>query len=106
MNSRQMFYIALFSWLYWMAGTILGGLIGQLIPYDMEGIDFCMTALFVVIFIEQWEKTDKHIAAVTGIIVAVICLFVFGASNFILPALVITSCILVLYGRKDRISNE
>lgn len=106
MNSRQMFYIALFSWLYWMAGTILGGLIGQLIPYDMEGIDFCMTALFVVIFIEQWEKTDKHIAAVTGIIVAVICLFVFGASNFILPALVITSCILVLYGRKDSISNE
>lgn len=101
-----MFYIALFSWLYWMAGTILGGLIGQLIPYDMEGIDFCMTALFVVIFIEQWEKTDKHIAAVTGIIVAVICLFVFGTSNFILPALVITSCILVLYGRKERISNE
>ncbi len=104
-KQKQMFFIALFSWLYWMAGTVLGGLIGQLIPYDMEGIDFCMTALFVVIFIEQWEKTDKHIAAVTGILVAVICLFIFGASNFILPALLVTSCILVLYGRKERISN-
>lgn len=74
---------------------------GQLIPYDLEGIDFCMTALFVIIFIDQWEKTEKHMAAVSGAVVAIVCLFVFGASNFIMPALVITSCILAVYGRRE-----
>lgn len=100
-KKQEMFFIALFSRCYWMAGTVLGGLMGQLIPYDLEGIDFCMTALFVIIFIDQWEKTEKHMAAVSGAVVALVCLFVFGASNFIMPALVITSCILAVYGRRE-----
>ena len=57
-----MFLVAFFSRCYWMIGAVLGGVLGQLIPWDMKGIDFCMTALFVIIFIDQWEKlqTDIH----------------------------------------------
>lgn len=53
----MMFVIAFLSRCYWMAGTIAGGVLGQLIPIKLEGIDFCMTALFVIIFIDNWEKT-------------------------------------------------
>lgn len=61
-----MFLVAFFSRCYWMIGAVLGGVLGQLIPWDMKGIDFCMTALFVIIFIDQWEKTDKHTPALAG----------------------------------------
>ena len=91
-----MFLVAFFSRCYWMAGAVLGGVIGQLLPFDMEGIDFCMTALFVIIFIDQWEKTRKHIPAVTGLGIGILCLVIFGQKSFMLPALLITSGILVI----------
>ena len=62
-----MFLVAFFSRCYWMIGAVLGGVLGQLIPWDMEGIDFCMTALFVIIFIDQWEKADRHTPALAGL---------------------------------------
>lgn len=95
-----MFLVAFFSRLYWMTGAVLGGILGQLIPWNLEGIDFCMTALFVIIFIDQWEKTTKHRAALTGLAVGLISLVTFGASAFMLPALLITSGLLVFSERK------
>ena len=60
-----MFLIAFFSRCYWMIGTVVGGVLGQIIPFDLAGIDFCMTALFIIIFIDQWEKLidekDTHL---------------------------------------------
>ena len=91
-----MFLVAFFSRCYWMAGAVLGGVIGQLLPFDMEGIDFCMTALFVIIFIDQWEKTRKHIPAMTGLGIGILCLVIFGQKSFMLSALLITSGILVI----------
>ena len=91
-----MFLVAFFSRCYWMAGAVLGGVLGQLLPFDMEGIDFCMTALFVIIFIDQWEKTRKHIPAVTGLGIGILCLAIFGQKSFMLPALLITSGILII----------
>lgn len=91
-----MFLVAFFSRCYWMAGAVLGGVLGQLLPFDMEGIDFCMTALFVIIFIDQWEKTRKHIPAMTGLGIGILCLVIFGQKSFMLPALLITSGILVI----------
>ena len=90
-----MFFIALFSRCYWMIGAVAGGILGQLIPVELKGIDFCMTALFVTIFKDQWEKADNHFPALTGMIIAVICLLVIGEKNFMLPALVIVSGILL-----------
>ena len=97
---RIMRPLAVFCWLYWIAGSVMGALIGQLIPFSMEGIDFCMTALFIVIFINQWEKSRNHTAALTGIAVAIICLLIFGEARFMLPALIIVSAILVFYNSK------
>lgn len=55
-----MFLVALFSRYYWIVGSVLGGILGQIIPFDLTGLDFCMTALFLIIFIDQWEKAEKH----------------------------------------------
>lgn len=91
-----MFWVAVLSWVYWIISSVIGGVLGQLIPFQLEGIDFCMTALFVIIFMEQWEKTENHSPAVIGLGVGILCLIVFGANRFILPALLIISGILVL----------
>ena len=95
----MMFLIALFARCYWMIGAVIGGILGQVIPFELKGIDFCMTALFVIIFMEQWEKSDSHFPALVGLTIAVICLLIVGEKNFMLPALIIVSGILLI--RKD-----
>ena len=102
-NSRkEMFLVAFFSRCYWMFGAVMGGLIGQLIPFELNGIDFCMTALFIIIFIDQWEKADKHFPAITGILIAIIALLIFGQTAFMLPALVIVSGVLIFWNSKQQ----
>ena len=98
---ETMFYLAVLSHFYWTAASVLGGMLGQIIPFDMTGIDFCMTALFVTIFVDQWEKSRKHMPALAGLSVAIVALAVFGANGFMLPALLITSAILVFAGQKE-----
>ncbi len=97
-----MAWLALDSWCYWMIGATLGGMAGQLIPFDTEGIDYCMTALFVTIFMDQWQQARDHRPALTGLAAAIVCLFVFGSTTFMLPALLITSGLLLLYGKKEK----
>lgn len=101
-----MFLIALFSRCYWMIGAVAGGMLGQLIPFELEGIDFCMSALFIIIFIDQWEKTEHHFPALTGLAAAVICLLVFGEKNFMLPALLIVSGILLFKGEGGKADGQ
>lgn len=96
-----MFFVAVLSRIYWIASSALGGIIGQLIPIQLDGIDFCMTAMFVIILIDQWEKADNHMPALAGLAIGIACLVIFGASRFMLPALLITSGLLVLMGRKE-----
>ena len=92
-----MFLVAIFSKSYWLIGSVIGGILGQLIPFELNGIDFCMTALFVIIFIDRWENAKSHKPALMGLGVGVFCLFIFGSSAFMLPALLITSGLLVLF---------
>ena len=98
----SMFEVAFLSRCYWMFGAVMGGLIGQLIPFELNGIDFCMTALFIIIFIDQWEKADKHFPAITGILIAVIALLIFGQTAFMLPALVIVSGVLIFWNSEQQ----
>lgn len=98
---ETMFYLAVLSHIYWTAASALGGMLGQIIPFDLTGIDFCMTALFVTIFIDQWETAKTHTPALAGLCVAVLALAIFGANGFMLPALLATSGILVFAGRKE-----
>ena len=100
-NHRTMFYIAVLDQCYWISGTIIGGLVGSLITFDTTGLDFAMTALFITIFVDQWKEAKSHIPAVTGIICGIICLFVFGKDNFILPTLLLA--VIVLIATKKRL---
>lgn len=93
-EKKVVFFIAIFDHIYWITGSILGGLIGQLIPFDSSGVEFAMTALFVVIFVEQWFAAKNHFPAVTGIVCGIVSFLIFGPSNFTLPALMASVVVL------------
>ena len=82
-----MFFVTLLNHLYWFSGSTLGGLFGSLIHFNTEGLDFVMTALFVVIFMEQWLKDKRHTSALAGTGISLLCLLIFGPDNFIIPAM-------------------
>lgn len=82
-----MFFVTLLNHIYWVAGATAGALLGYLIHFDTTGIEFVMTALFVVMFINQWEEKEHHASALTGVLCSLICLLIFGSENFILPAM-------------------
>ncbi len=82
-----MFFVTLLDHFYWFFGATLGGLFGSLIAFDTKGLDFVMTAMFVVIFMEQWLKDKNHTSSFLGIGLSLICLTVFGADDFMIPAM-------------------
>lgn len=90
------YLISFFDHCYWILGSVIGAVAGQLIPIDFKGIDFSMTALFVVIFIDliRGEKGRLKAVGPAGILVAIICLAVFGADKFLLPALLVVVALL------------
>lgn len=92
----EMFWIALFSRISWMLGAVAGGVIGQSIPVELKGIDFCMTALFVTIFVDQWRAAKSHIPALLGLVCGVVLLLLVGPDYFLLPTLILVSGILLL----------
>ena len=96
-HHQVMFDIAWLSRVYWLIGTLVGALLGQIIPFDFEGVDFCMTALFVTILIDQWKKTEDHAPAVIGGVSAVVFLLIFGAARFMLPSLMVTTALLLIF---------
>lgn len=82
-----MFFITLLNYFYWFIGATLGGIFGGLIHFSTEGLDFVVTAMFVVIFLEQWRKEKNHTSALAGLGISLLCVAAFGAENFILPAM-------------------
>lgn len=82
-----MFFVTLLNHIYWVFGAALGGIFGSVIRFDTEGLDFVMTAMFVVIFLEQWMKDRKHTSALAGLGLSLLCLAVFGADDFMIPAM-------------------
>lgn len=98
-----MMAVTVLDHLYWIAGTTLGALLGSVVHFDTTGLDFVMTALFVVLFVGQWEENRDHRPALTGIVCSVLCLVLFGGEHFILPAmgLIILCFFLDKKGRKE-----
>jgi len=82
-----MFFVTLLNQIYWFFGATMGGIFGSLIHFDTEGLDFVMTAMFVVIFLEQWLKEKRHTSALAGIGISLLCLLAFGSDNFMIPAM-------------------
>jgi 4-azaleucine resistance transporter AzlC len=84
-----MFFVTLLNHFYWVFGATTGGLLGSLIHFNTDGISFVMTAMFVVIFMEQWMKEKHHISAYIGLGVSAVCLFIFGADSFMIPSMLL-----------------
>lgn len=91
-----MFWVTLLNQLYWVSGSTLGGLLGSLLTFNTQGLEFVMTAMFVVIFLEQWLKEKKHWTALIGLAASILCLVLFGADDFMIPAMVLILASLTL----------
>ncbi len=83
-----MFFVTLFNHIYWIIGSTIGAVFGTMINFNTEGIEFVMTAMFVVIFLGQWQKDKKHFSSISGLLLSAICLIVFGKDNFIIPSMI------------------
>ncbi|MGE9896715.1 AzlC family ABC transporter permease [Anaerovoracaceae bacterium SGI.195] len=102
-KNRGMFLVSMLNQIYWVTGCTVGALLGEFLPFSTAGIEFSMTALFVVIFVEQWiawKEKGTHIPAITGIVSAIICLLIFGPDKFILPSIIFTIGILLSFEKK------
>lgn len=97
------FMVSLFNHAYWLTGTLAGSLAGQFFRFDSRGIDFALTALFVSICVEQWLNSYNHIPALTGLIASVLCLMIFGADNFLIPAMILIT--ISLFSFRGKIEN-
>lgn len=95
-----MFFVTLLNQIYWVVSATAGGLIGSLLKFDTSGISFVMTAMFVVIFLEQWLKEKNHTSSLIGILVSIICLVFFGADSFMIPTMIGIIAILTLLQNK------
>lgn len=97
-----MFFVTLLNQIYWVSGATLGALLGYIIHFDASGIEFVMTALFVVMFINQGEETKEHTPALMGLGCSLLCLLVFGSSNFIISAMIlIVLCLSIGKGKLE-----
>ena len=81
------FFVTLLNHLYWVLGATLGGLFGSLVQFDTRGLEFAMPAMFLVIFLEQWLREDRHTGACVGFAACLPCLFFFGADRFLIPSM-------------------
>lgn len=97
-SDEYYFYISLLDQFYWLVGTIVGYLIGNILPFSSEGVDFSMTALFICVVIGQWEENKNHFPTIIGFVVSVICLLIFGGSNFLIPSIFLI-CLILIFTR-------
>ncbi len=103
------FFITLLNQTYWVLGSILGGLLGPMISFNTKGLDFVLTALFLVIFLGQWKSSKDRNPALIGLVCSLISLIIFGPDNFIIPAMIAILVVLILYRNKyedKKISKE
>ena len=91
-----MFFVTLFNHLYWFTGSTLGGLFGSFLSFNTKGLDFVMTAMFVVIFLENWLNEQEHTSSLLGLGISLICLLAFGAERFLIPAMLGILAVLTL----------
>ena len=95
-----MFFVTLLNQFYWVASATTGGIIGSLLKINTDGISCVMTAMFVVIFMDQWLKENQHISSLIGLGVSLICLLIFGADSFMIPTMITIVVLLTVLRRR------
>ena len=99
------FFITLLNQIYWVSGSILGGIIGSFLHFNTKGIDFVLTALFVVIFINQWKSATNHLPVLIGLSASIICRILFGPANFIIPSMIVILLSVTIFQNKIESRN-
>lgn len=94
-----MFFLSALNQVYWVLGSLLGGILSGIFDFNTKGIEFVLTALFVVIFINQWQSTKNHLPAIIGVTGSILCRLIFGASVFIIPSMIFILLSLTLLKR-------
>lgn len=105
-EGKFLFALSTLNQSYWILGSMIGALAGTLIPFNSKGIDFAMTALFIVIFVEQWMDKKNRFPAVVGVISSLICLLIFGKDSFILPSMIVIMIIILSNHRIEEKKTE
>lgn len=103
-EEKFLFAISALDQSYWVIGSAIGGILKSVLPFNAEGIEFAMTALFVVIFIEQWLERKNRLPAVIGAGSALLCLQIFGSGSFVFPTMILS--ILILFASRKRLEKE
>ncbi len=98
---RYRFFVSLFNHCYWITGSVIGSLLGSVLPFSTEGIEFSMTALFIASFTEQWLTSKDHVPALTGLISTVLCLVIFGADRFLIPSMLLITFMLTIIRKRE-----
>ena len=99
--NKYRFFVSLFNHSYWVTGSILGSLLGAVLPFSTAGIEFSMTALFIAAFTEQWLTTKDHIPALTGLLSTLLCLVLFGPGRFLIPAMLLITLVLTILRSRE-----
>lgn len=100
------FAVSLLNQIYWVTGSVAGSLLGSVIPFNTEGIDFALTALFITVFVEQWLSSEKHSPALIGVGCSVLCLLIFKQDNFLIPSMIIITALLVIFRKKEAAADD
>lgn len=90
------FFVSVLDHSYWIFGSLLGAFCGSLIKFDTTGLDFVVTAMFAVIFMNQWMAEKKHLSEFVGVFASLGCLLIFGAKDFLVPAMFVILALLAL----------
>ena len=97
------FLVSLFNQSYWVTGSVLGSLLGAVLPFSAAGIEFSMTALFIASFTEQWLTSKDHVPALTGLLSTLTCLVLFGPDRFLIPAMLLITFVLTLLRNREEV---
>lgn len=102
---RGTFYliVTMLNQCYWVTGAITGSLLGNILTFNTEGLDFVMTALFTVMLVNQWEEKKDHRPAIAGIAASLLCLLVFGSDIFLIPTMAAIVLIFALMAKREAI---
>lgn len=101
-----MFFVTLLDHIYWVSGSLIGSLLGSVISLNTKGLDFVLTALFTVIFVDQWKAQKNHLPALIGVFCSLSCLLIFGPDSFIIPSMAAILIALTLTRRINDIENN
>lgn len=99
------FYLSLFNHIWWISGSLIGALLGDILPFDYRGIEFSMTALFIVIVLSQSESNKDHLIVILSFAITIFCLLVFGKERFLIWSMPLIAAMLFIL-RRIRRNND